>query len=467
MPDRHFHDDCGVFGVWGHPEAANLAYLGLYALQHRGQETAGIVSSDFSRHYRHHSMGLVADAFRREHLDRLKGEMAVGHVRYSTTGTAILANCQPLVANYHGGSLALAHNGNLTNANELRSVLEARGAIFQTFMDTEILIHLIAQSHSRDLLEALITSLFRLQGAYSMIMMSDDALYAFRDPYGIRPLSLGKLNGAWLAASESVAFDILDGDFVRDVEPGEIVVIDKDGLRSEKPFAPHPKKFCIFEHIYFSRPDSFVEGQAVYSVRERLGRELAREAPVDADVVISVPDSSNVAAIGYAQEADLPYELGLIRSHYVGRTFIEPDHKIRHFGARIKYNPVRAVLDGKRVVVVDDSIVRGTTSEKIVQMLRRAGAKEIHFRASSPPIKYPCFYGIDTPSCEELVAHNMTVEEIGESIGVDSLHYLSVDGLMRAARRDDGFCLACFNADYFVGPPADFRKDVMETARSV
>lgn len=463
MADDHFHDECGVFGVYGHPEAANLTYLGLYALQHRGQETAGIIASDGKSHQRFHGMGRVADAFNREDLATLEGHIAVGHVRYSTTGSSVLANCQPIGANYHHGSLALAHNGNLTNSSELRHELESRGAIFQTYMDTEILIHLIAQSHSADLREALLTSLFRLHGAYSMILMNTNTLIGFRDPHGLRPLMLGKLNGAWLLASETCAFDILDAEFVRDIEPGEVVIIDGDGVRSEKPFASQGRHFCIFEYIYFSRPDSVIEGLSVYEARKRFGRELAREAPVEADLVVGVPDSSNVAALGYAEEAGIPYEIGLIRSHYVGRTFIEPDHKIRHFGAKIKYNPVRSVLEGKRVVVVDDSIVRGTTSGKIVQMLRRAGPKEIHFRVSSPPIKHSCFYGIDTPSTDELVAHNQTVDEIRDDIGADSLHYLSIEGLLRAAGDRDDYCLACFDGDYFAGYPASFSKDVLET----
>ncbi|MCX7049862.1 MAG: amidophosphoribosyltransferase [Candidatus Sumerlaeota bacterium] len=462
MSDEHFHDNCGIFGVFGNPEASNLVYLGLYGLQHRGQETAGIVSSDGQRHYQFHGMGRVANVFHRSNLDRLKGHVAVGHVRYSTTGSSAMANAQPIAVICQRGPLALAHNGNLTNAAELREALEARGAIFQTFMDTEILLHQVAQSTSLDMRDALITSLFKLQGSYSFLLMTRDALIAMRDPHGLRPLALGKKDGSWLVASESCAFDVLDGEFVRDVEPGEIVTITKDGLHSEKPFAALGRHFCIFEYIYFLRPDSFVDGMHVYEIRKELGRQLARECPTQADVVVAVPDSSNVAALGYAQESGIPYELGLIRSHYIGRTFIEPDRKIRHFGAKIKYNAVRSALTGKRVVIVDDSIVRGTTSGKIVRMLQRAGAKEVHFRVSSPPIIGSCFYGIDTPTTEELIASNNSVEEIRQNIGADSLYYLSIQGLLKATGRNDGFCLACFTGDYFAGRPNNFSKEILE-----
>ncbi len=465
MSEDHIYDECGVFGVYGNAEAARLVYLGLYALQHRGQEAAGIVSSDGVRQYRHHGMGLVGNVFDRPNLDRLEGHIAVGHVRYSTTGQSVSANCQPIAANYHGGSLALAHNGNLVNAFELRRELESNGAIFQTHMDTEILIHLIAQNRTKDLRDALLPSLKRMQGAYSMILMSEDVMIGIRDPHGLRPLVLGRVDGSWLLSSESCAFDILDGELIRELEPGEVIMINRDGLHSEKPFMTTKQHLCMFEYIYFSRPDSVVENQSVYENRKQLGRQLALERPIDGDVVIAVPDSSNVAALGYAQESGIPYEIGLIRSHYVGRTFIEPDQKIRHFGTKIKYNPVRYVLEGKRVIVVDDSIVRGTTSRKIVTMLRRAGAREIHFLSSSPPIKHSCFYGIDTPDPAELIAANMKPNEIAKAICADSVYYLSIEGLLKATGREANCCLACFSGEYKAGRPENFTKDIMEKAR--
>ncbi len=457
-------ETCGLMGVFNHPEAATLVYLGLYALQHRGQESAGIVSSDGERQCCHKRLGLVADVFNKENLATLKGNSAIGHVRYSTTGSTTAENTQPIVVNYKGGSLAMAHNGNITNAEALKRELENRGAIFQTTTDSEILVHLIAQATSMDFHESLIGSLVRLKGAYSLLMIYEDMVLALRDPRGFRPLCLGRLDGAHVVASESCALDIIDAEYVREIQPGEILTLGTTGITSEKPFAEVPPSFCVFEYIYYSRPDSLIGGQNVYDFRHRLGEQLADEQPADADVVVAVPDSSNPAALGYSKRSGIPSDFGLIRSHYVGRTFIEPDQAIRDFGARIKYNPVRSVLSDKRVVLVDDSIVRGTTSGKIVKMIRAAGAREVHFRVSAPPWLNPCYYGIDTPREAELIANANSVEAIRNYIGADSLGYMSIEGLKRVVPRTMSYCFACFEGVYPGGKPANCRKESLEVS---
>ena len=444
-----FREECGVVGVYGHPEAANLAYLGLCALQHRGQEAAGIVSSDGQVLVSHRGVGLVADVFPEHIVRRLKGDAAIGHVRYSTAGASHVKNAQPLVVEYEGGGLAVAHNGNLVNADELRSQLEERGSIFQSSVDTEVIIHLIAGSRAPTLEDRIVEALRQVRGAYSLVFLSPDKLVAVRDPYGFRPLVLGQVKGAWVVASETCALDLVDAEYVREVDAGEVVVLSRSGLQSYRPFQPVPGAACIFEHVYFSRPDSTVFGRNVYQVRKELGRQLAREAAIAADIVVPVPDSGVPAAIGYAEESGLPFEMGLIRNHYVGRTFIEPRDAIRHFGVKVKLNAQRSVLDGKRVVVVDDSIVRGTTSRKIVKMIRDAGAREVHMRISSPPTTSPCYYGIDTPTRSELIASSHDTEEIRRYITADSLAYLSEDGLYAFVDgKREGFCDACFTGRY-------------------
>ncbi len=467
MDNEKPREACGVVGVFGHPEAAKLVYLALYALQHRGQESAGIVSSDGRTFHVHRGQGLVNDVFNQRILDGLHGNIAIGHVRYSTTGSNMLANCQPLVANYRGGQLAIAHNGNITNAAELHRELEGRGAIFQSSTDSEVLLHMIAQSMSDDFEEALVTSLARIKGAYSLIFLKEDKIFALKDPRGIRPLCMGTLDGATIVASESCALDILDAQYLREFKPGEMVILDEAGARVEHPFPPLEEKFCVFEYIYFSRPDSMIGNKSIESIRNRLGRRLAIEHPADADIVISVPDSSNAAAIGYAEESGLPYKIGLIRNHYVGRTFIEPEERIRHFGVKVKLNPVRSVLNDKRVIVVDDSMVRGTTAAKIVTMLRKAGAREVHFRLSAPPWKNPCYYGIDTPNEGELIANSMTVDEIGKKMGADSIGFLSVEGLLASVPKNVGYCTACFTGDYSAGKPSNFKKTQHDVGREV
>jgi len=448
MSDR-FHDECGVFGVFGHPEAANLTYLGLYALQHRGQESAGIVTTDGERLHSHRGMGRVAEVFRRRDIARLAGPHAIGHVRYSTAGESELRNVQPFSFEYRQGALALCHNGNLVNATQLRRKLEAEGSIFQSTSDTEVLMHLVAKSKAQQIEEGLAEALGRISGAFSLLVLAPDRLIAVRDPFGIRPLVLGKLHDAWLVASESCAFDLVGARFVRDIKPGEMLIIDQAGMRSVFPFLRTQPRFCVFEYIYFARPDSTLEGINVYEARIRIGEQLAKEAPSDAEIVVPVPDSGTPAAIGYARASQLPFELGLIRNHYVGRTFIEPAQSIRNFGVRLKLNPVREALAGRRVVLVDDSIVRGTTSRKIVEMVRAAGAREVHMRIASPPTRHSCFYGIDTPNEEELLANRMSIEEMARAIGVDSLAFLSLEGLYRAmGRARRGFCDACFSGDY-------------------
>jgi amidophosphoribosyltransferase len=454
-PDDHFHDECGVFGIFGHDDAAATTALGLHALQHRGQEAAGIVSYDGEHFHAHKALGLVGDNFGSEQIiGHLPGNVAVGHVRYATTGETVLRNVQPLFADFEFGGLTISHNGNLTNALAIRRDLVRRGAIFHSTTDTETIIHLVATSHYSTVVDRLIDALRQLEGTYSLVAITRRKLIGMRDPYGVRPLVLGRLEGAWILCSESCALDIIGAEFVRDVEPGEMVVIDDHGLRSIKPFAKVHRRFCIFEYIYFARPDSTVDGRNVYDVRWRIGQELARESPVDADFVVPVPDSGVPAAIGYAEESGIPFELGIIRNHYVGRTFIEPTQHIRLLGVRLKHNANVARLKGKRVILVDDSIVRGTTSVKIVQMVRNAGAKEVHLRISSPPTTHSCFYGIDTPERAELLAATRNLEEMVRYIGVDSLAYISIDGLYRAlgeSGRNMGrpqHCDACFTGDY-------------------
>ncbi|HVV82372.1 MAG TPA: amidophosphoribosyltransferase [Kofleriaceae bacterium] len=451
---------CGIFGIQGHDEAANIAYLGLHALQHRGQESAGVVAGDRTLR-RHVGMGLVSDVFDAKVLGRLPGDSAIGHVRYSTAGSSELRNAQPFLFDYAGGSVAIAHNGNLVNAGELRTRLEATGSIFQTTSDTEVIVHLMAKVPEFDPVARLVAALRQVQGAYSLVLLADDKLIGVRDPHGFRPLVIGKLKDGYVLSSETSAFDLIEAEYIRDVEPGEVIVIDQAGVRSHAitPGARPPSHFCVFEHVYFARPDSLVNGTSVYRARERLGTRLAVEQPAPGDVVIPVPDSGVPAAIGYATQSGIPFEMGLIRSHYVGRTFIEPQDSIRHFGVRLKLSPVRSVVDGKRVVVVDDSLVRGTTSRKIVKMLRAAGAREVHLRISAPPTTHPCFYGIDTPNRSELVAASHSLEEIARYVTCDSLGYLSHEGMMAAVGRadGDGHCSACFTGSYPVplGRPAD------------
>jgi amidophosphoribosyltransferase len=453
--DDHFHDECGVFGIFGHADAAATTALGLHALQHRGQEACGIVSYDGEHFHAHKAMGLVGDNFGSAAvIGRLRGSMAVGHVRYATTGETVLRNVQPLFADLEFGGLTIAHNGNLTNALAVRKALVKRGSIFHSTSDTETIIHLVATSHYSTVVDRLIDALRQLEGTYSLVAITRRKLIGMRDPYGVRPLVLGRLDGAYILCSETCALDIIGADFVRDVEAGEMIVIDDQGLRSIKPFAKVPRRFCIFEYIYFARPDSTIEGRNVYEVRKQIGMELARESRVEADMVVPVPDSGVPAAIGYAEESGIPFEFGIVRNHYVGRTFIEPAQHIRLLGVRLKHNANAARLKGKRVVLVDDSIVRGTTSVKIVQMVRNAGAKEVHLRISSPPTTHSCFYGIDTPERNELLAATRNLEEMVRYIGVDSLAYLSIDGLYRAVGEPGRnlirpqYCDACFTGSY-------------------
>ena len=451
----HLHEECGVFGVYGHPDAAALTALGLHALQHRGQEATGIVAYDGEQFNAHRGMGHVDDNFSsKEVIGRLSGDAAIGHVRYATTGEVALRNVQPLFADFEFGGLAICHNGNLTNSYQVRRQLVRRGSLFQSTSDTEVIVHLIATSLKETVVDRLIDALRQVQGAFSLVALSQDEVIGVRDPLGVRPLVLGRLAGAWILASETCALDIIGAEFVRDVAAGEIVMIGPGGVKSVLPFDRRANRFCVFEHIYFARPDSVVEGRSVYEARKRIGQELARESPVDADIVVPVPDSGVPAAIGYAQESGLPFELGIIRNHYVGRTFIEPTDQIRHLGVRLKHNASRANLNGKRVILVDDSIVRGTTSIKIVEMVKRAGATAVHMRISSPPTRHPCFYGIATPERDQLLAARLDVDGMAELIGVDSLAFLSIDGLYRAmgeSGRDDlapRFCDACFTGDY-------------------
>jgi amidophosphoribosyltransferase len=458
---------CGVIGIYGHPEAANLAYLGLHSLQHRGQESAGIVSSDGAHLRFVREMGLVGDIFTQDRLKRLPGSSAVGHVRYSTTGDSASKNAQPIAVDYSGGSLAVAHNGNLVNATDMRMALERDGSIFQTTTDTEVILHLIARSKQEGLPDRVAGALREVRGAYSLVFLTQSMMIAARDPMGIRPLALGKHNKkGWVVASETCAFDLIEATYVRDVEPGEMLVFDKDGMRRILPFATESPHRCVFEWVYFARPDSTMAGQSVYQARENMGRRLAQEHPVEADVVVPIPDSGVAAAIGYARESQIPFGQGLMRSHYVGRTFIEPSESIRHFGVKLKLSPVRDVLAGKRVVVIDDSIVRGTTSSKIIGMIRAAGAREIHLRISSPPTIGPCHYGIDTPDRDKLIASTHTVDEIRRFVGADSLGYLSLEGLrasvscLGSTREHHGLCDGCFSNLYPIqaSPPAGCRQ---------
>ena len=453
--DDKLHEECGVFGVFGHKDAAALTALGLHALQHRGQEAAGVVSYDGTQFHSERHIGLVGDHFTQAHvINRLAGTRAIGHTRYSTTGDPVLRNVQPLFAEFAGGGFAVAHNGNITNAMTLQQSLQRRGSIFQSTSDTEALIHLTATSEKGPLVDRIVDGLHQLEGAYAIVALSEKKMIGCRDPLGVRPLVLGDLDGAYILASETCALDIIGARFVRDIEPGEIVIITDDGLHSLHPFTRQKSRFCIFEYVYFSRPDSIVDSVNVYDVRKQIGAELARETAIEADLVIPVPDSGTPAAIGYAQEANLPFELGIIRNHYVGRTFIEPSDQIRHLGVKLKHNANRGMLEGKRVVLVDDSIVRGTTSLKIVQMVRDAGAKEVHMRIASPPTTDSCFYGVDTPEKSKLLASRMSVEEMTRYIKVDSLAFLTIDGLYRAVgepgRTADApqYCDACFTGDY-------------------
>ena len=461
MMMRRPEEECGIFGVFNHPEASNLTYLGLYALQHRGQESCGIVSSDGNNLHSHKSMGLVADVFGNQEIFKsLPGKAAIGHVRYSTTGSSVIKNVQPIMVDYSRGSIAVAHNGNIVNAQIIKDELEAYGSIFQTTMDTEIIVHLLATSKAISLQDRLTDALSRIQGAYCLLFLTETRMVAVRDPNGFRPLCLGRQGGSYVVASESCALDLIDAEFIREIAPGEMIVIDKNGMSSFFPFKKVDPTPCIFEFVYFARPDSHIFGKNVYQVRKEQGRQLAREHKVDADIVIPIPDSGVPAALGYAEESGIPFELGLIRNHYVGRTFIEPQQAIRHFGVKIKLNPVREVLKDKRVVVIDDSIVRGTTSRKIVKMIRNAGAREVHVRISSPPTSYPCYYGIDTPNRKELISSSHSLDEIRRYITADSLGYLSEEGLMSSVGAENaGFCTACFTGGYPVKFPRLLDQD--------
>jgi len=449
LPDDKFHDHCGVFAVYGHPEAAKLTYLGLYALQHRGQESAGIAVSDGEQLTLKKDMGHVDEVFPAEVIKDLPGQMAIGHTRYSTAGDTDLKNAQPLMVSCNKGQVALAHNGNLVNASSIRRELEGRGDIFQTTSDSEVILHFFARSRQSGIPEALAEALDKVVGAYSLVVLLKDCVMGIRDPRGFRPLSLGRLDGAYVLASETCAFDLINATYLRDVEPGEMVILDRRGVTSLRFAPPAQPAQCIFEHVYFSRPDSIVFGRSVQISREMLGRLLAREHPVEADVIVPVPDSGVPAATGFAEESGIPMKIALIRNHYVGRTFIEPSQAIRDFGVKLKLNPVRSLLEGKRVVLVDDSIVRGTTSRKIVRIVREAGAREVHMRISCPPTVSPCFYGIDTPTKKELIAATHTVEEIRQYLGADTLGYLSLEGMRRAVGDTQGrFCLACYTSNY-------------------
>ena len=454
--DDRPREKCGVFGVFEHPEAAWVTYLGLHALQHRGQEGAGICSTDGKRLHVHRGRGLVSEVFRKSVFERLPGRSAIGHNRYSTSGSDEIANYQPLVASYRGGSIAVAHNGNLVNAREIRAECEHVGSIFQSTVDSEVIVHLVARARPDDLEGRLKQAMSRVRGAYSLVALTPDRMIGLRDPHGVRPLCLGQLGSSWFLASESCALDILNAQYVREIEPGEMVVIDEHGICSHRIGSAAPRAECVFEHVYFARPDSNCFGRGVNAVRVELGRALAREHPVEADIVMSVPDSSNGAALGYSRESGIPLDHGLIRNHYVGRTFISPTQTMRDLGVRLKFNVVRETLQGKRVVVVDDSIVRGTTSRNLMGMIRDAGASEIHFRVSSPPVTNPCFYGIDMPTPEELAAHGRTVDEIREMIGVDTLGYLSAEAMLTVVRGPGGkgACSACFTGEY----PIPFKR---------
>jgi amidophosphoribosyltransferase len=461
--DHKPKESCGVFGVFGHRDASKLTYFGLYALQHRGQESAGIVSSTGSSIYEHKSMGLVSEIFNESILNQLPGHIAVGHVRYSTTGSSVAKNAQPFVVSHAGKTLAIAHNGNLINTKELRLELEKKGSVFQTTMDSEIIVHLLAKNINKGIEEAMIETVSRIEGAYSCVLMTDDKLIAFRDPNGFRPLCLGLLDEGYIVASETCALDLIDAQYVRDIDPGEILIIDENGLKSTKPFPKSRKSFCIFEYIYFARPDSNIFGQNVYSVRKQLGKKLAQEYHVDADFAMPFPDSGNYAAIGFCQESGIPLEMGVIRNHYVGRTFIEPVQSMRDFGVKVKLNPVKEILNQKRVIIVEDSIIRGTTSKIRIKTLREAGAWEIHMVVCCPPHRHPCYYGIDFSTKGELIASHQSVEEIKNYIGLDSLCYLSLPGMIEATGLGkESFCLACFDGNYPIQPKEGFSKLCLE-----
>ena len=464
MLDPMVHDNCGVFAIFGHHRAAELTYLGLYALQHRGQESAGIVTSDKGEFILHKGMGQVSEVFSDEaNIAKLHGSMAIGHTRYSTTGASSLLNIQPFVITNRRANLAVGHNGNLTNALEMKRALDSRGSIFQTTSDTEIILHLVATSKKRTRLDRICDALKQSKGAYSLVFLTEDSVIAARDPQGFRPLALGKLRNAYLIASETCAFDIIGARYVRDIEPGEVVEISKSGISSRRLNRRSRHAFCIFEYIYFSRPDSKIFGENVDKVRRRLGRLLAKEHPVEADVVIGIPDSANTATLGFAEQSGIKFEIGLIRNHYVGRTFIDPHQSVRDLDVRLKFNPVRGVLKNKRVVIVDDSIVRGTTSLKLVKMIREAGAKEIHFRVSSPPIISPCFFGIDMPTRKELIASSKSVREIEKYLGVDSLRYLSLEGMLSMPSLPrTTFCHGCFSGHYPIPVPRINGKDKLK-----
>ena len=450
-------EECGVVAIYGHPEASKLAYLSLYALQHRGQESAGIVASNGERLELHKAMGLVSDIFTANVLAGLPGSLAIGHTRYSTTGDSALLNAQPIMVECNKGKIALAHNGNITNAVEVHAQLEQQGSIFQTTSDTEVIVHLIARSREQTLVDAMADSLRRIEGAFSLVLLTSDRVFAARDPRGFRPLVMGRISGqaahradTIVFASETCAFDLIGATYEREVKPGELVIVGPEGVHSRFYSAQQPQSNCIFEHVYFSRPDSIVFGRAVQQTRDAMGRQLAVEAPVQADIVVPVPDSGVTAAMGFARQSGIPIQFGLIRNHYVGRTFIEPEQRVRDFGVKLKLNPVRHVLEGKRVVLIDDSIVRGTTSRKIVRMVRDSGAREVHMRISCPPTISPCYYGVDTPSKSALIAANKSVEEIREYIGADSLAYLSLEGLRKAAGEgaEPCYCTACYTGKY-------------------
>jgi len=453
-----FREECGVVAIYQHPEAETLAYLGLHALQHRGQESAGIVTSDGLSLHIHKAMGLVADIFTEKKLSRIRGTLAIGHTRYSTSGDSAILNAQPIMVQSNKGMIALAHNGNLTNAQDIRARMEARGSIFQTTSDTEVIVHLIAQSREQTLPDAITDALRRVEGAFSLVMISPDRIFAARDPRGFRPLAMGRIpaqgeqrQDTIVFASETCAFDLIGAKYEREVKPGELIIVGPDGPPTSRFYASAmPQSSCIFEHVYFARPDSRIFGRSVQESREELGRQLARESPADADLIVPVPDSGVTAAIGYSAESGIPLRFGLIRNHYVGRTFIEPQQSVRDFGVKLKLNPVRSLLEGKRVVLIDDSIVRGTTSRKIVRMIRNAGAKEVHMRISCPPTMSPCFYGVDTPRKKELIAANNTIEQIRQYIGADSLAYLSLEGLRKACRDGEKttYCTACYTGVY-------------------
>jgi len=474
-PDK-FKDECGVFGIFGDPEAANLAYLGLHALQHRGKEGAGIACSDGKLIRCHRGNGLVGEVFSGSEIASLKGKVAIGHVRYSTSGESSVRNVQPFIARYRDGQVAIAHNGNLVNAGLVRDDLEQMGSIFNTSSDTEVVLHMLASSRQGTFVNRLVDALMQVEGAYSMVLLTEHTMVAVRDPHGFRPLVLGRYGASWVVASETCALDLIGATYEREVEPGEMIIIDGDGVQSLMPFPRRERRACIFEHIYFARPDSTVFGRSVYGSRLVLGRLTAEEHPVDADVVIPVPDSGVAGGLGYAEHSGIPYQLGLIRSHYVGRTFIEPSQQIRDFGVKLKLAPVREVIEGKRVIVVDDSLVRGTTTRKVVRMLRECGAKEVHLRITAPPTTGSCYYGVDTPTQDELIAHRMGVDDIRHFLGADSLGYLSLDGLRSFEGPDENqFCEACFSGEYPVDPSAEwvhrqmplFVRDAIEASQEI